>query len=87
MRPLIVIGFLAVVVLLVVLEGWRQRRAMRRRGERGTAGALLRAGLLELQGHLEPDRKVEILREAESKRDLLVDLDETGDPPAPDRRR
>ena len=37
---------------------------------------LSRAGLLELQSHLEPERKVEILREMESNRDLMVQLDD-----------
>ena len=44
------------------------------------AGASLSgAGLMELQNLLEPERKVEILREIESKRDLLVSVDDQGD--------
>jgi hypothetical protein len=37
---------------------------------------LSRAGLMELQNLLEPERKVEILREMESKKDLLVTIDD-----------
>lgn len=37
------------------------------------AGAdLARAGLMELQNQLEPERKVEVVRELEQKKDLLV---------------
>jgi hypothetical protein len=37
---------------------------------------LSRAGLLELQSLLEPERKVEILREMETQEQLLVRLDD-----------
>jgi len=36
-------------------------------------------GAAQIQNLLEPDRKVEVLREMESKRDLLVEIDEKGD--------
>jgi hypothetical protein len=48
------------LVVLVVLEGRRQERIY----GRGTGrSSLARAGLLELQSHLEPERRVEMLRE------------------------
>jgi len=43
-----------------------------------TGAHLARAGLLEMQNLLEPERKVEILREMENKEELLVTLDDQG---------
>jgi hypothetical protein len=43
-----------------------------------TGANLSRAGLLELQNLLEPDRKIEIVREMENKEALLVALDDHG---------
>jgi hypothetical protein len=51
------------LVLLVVLEGKRQERKYGRSGRAG----LMRTGLLELQRHLEPERKVEILLERQER--------------------
>lgn len=48
------------VVVLVVLEGRRQERIYGRGSGRSS---LARAGLLELQSHLEPERRVEMLIE------------------------
>lgn len=44
--------------------------------ERRTGVDLSRAGLLELQGLLEPERKVESFRDMESRAELLVQLDD-----------
>jgi hypothetical protein len=77
----------AIVLLLLPLLGlWLFAEDKRKAGKTGRAGpgqgsGLMRAGLLEMQNLLEPDRKVEILREEERKRDLLVDLDERGRTP------
>jgi hypothetical protein len=59
----------AVVIAAIYLEGWRQGRKLRKRGEKGGRGtSLLGVGLLELQSHLEPDRKVEVMQlEAKEK--------------------
>jgi hypothetical protein len=43
-----------------------------------TGANLSRAGLMEMQNLLEPERKVEILREMENKEELLVTLDDEG---------
>ena len=43
-----------------------------------TGANLSRAGLMEMQNLLEPERKVEILRELENKEELLVTLDDQG---------
>jgi len=43
-----------------------------------TGANLSRAGLMEMQNLLEPERKVEILREMETKEELLVTLDDEG---------
>ena len=63
-----IVWILLGVVLLVgglLLEGWRQGRAMRRRGQepsKNPTGAL-GAGVLELQKILQPDRDVETISE------------------------
>jgi len=49
----------AALVLFVILEGKRQERKYGRSGR----GTLMRTGLLELQRHLQPERKVEIFLE------------------------
>lgn len=69
------------VVLLVVLEGRRQRRKYGKGS--GTGANLARAGLMEMQSLLEPERKVEILREMERKEDLLVEVDDQAGPKTP----
>jgi hypothetical protein len=51
--------FAAVVVALVLGEGWRQRRKY---GAPSGRPNLVGAGFLELQGHLQPDRKVEVMQ-------------------------
>jgi len=43
-----------------------------------TGANLSRAGLMELQNILEPERKIEIVREMENKEELLVTLDDKG---------
>ena len=70
-----------VVLLVVILEGRRQEKKHGKGSGKGQA--MMRAGLLEVTNLLEPERKVEILREAESKADLLVQLDGKGEPPKP----
>jgi hypothetical protein len=66
---------LALFVLFIVLEGRRQRRKYG-----PSVGAnMLGAGMLELQRHLQPERKVEILLEKREE----PDRDTSGDPPKP----
>jgi hypothetical protein len=43
-----------------------------------TGSNLSRAGLMEMQNLLEPERKIEIVRELERKEELLVTLDDQG---------
>lgn len=62
-----------VLIVLVILEGKRQERIYGRSGRSGLA----HAGLLELQRHLEPEKKVEIVLE---KRERTIAA-ESGDPP------
>ena len=58
----VLIGY-AAIMLLVTLEGRRQKRALQRRGESLSTGSrMMAAGMLELQGHLQADRKVEVLQ-------------------------
>ena len=61
------------LVLFVILEGKRQEKKY----GRSRGGDLMRAGLLDFQRHLEPERKVEILLE---RRDRTMEL-ESGDEP------
>ena len=52
-----------VIVALILLEGQRQARNLRARGEKvSERPGMLGAGALELQRMLEPERKVEILQ-------------------------
>jgi hypothetical protein len=68
----IVLG-VVILVAFVILEGKRQERIYGRPGR----GSLVRTGLLELQRHLEPEKKVEIVLE---KRERTIDS-ESGDLP------
>jgi hypothetical protein len=73
MNGMILLAIVAVVVLLIVLEGKRQERKY----GKPTGGNLLGVGMLELQRILEPERKVEILREEQEVDERAV----SGDPP------
>ncbi len=70
------IGLVLVVPPLVYLEGKRQQRKYGRPSGRGN---LAGAGLLELQRHLEPERKIEAFREEK----LAEKKEGEGDPPDP----
>jgi len=61
------------LVLFVILEGKRQEKKY----GRSRGGSLMRAGLLDFQRHLEPEKKVEILVE---QRERTMEL-ESGDEP------
>ena len=65
---LVAIG-VAVLVLLIVLEGKRQERNLGEKAS-GSPNALGNA-LLEVQGMLEPDRKVEVMHEALQNEDRV----------------
>ena len=84
-------ALIAIALVLAPLVGlWlhaRDKRRERERGARSPGAGLIRAGLLEMQNLLEPERKVEVLREADRKDDLLVRLDERGDPKETGRKR
>ncbi|HKF45646.1 MAG TPA: hypothetical protein VKG01_21335 [Thermoanaerobaculia bacterium] len=69
------LGGIALLVLLIILEGKRQERRYGRGSGRGAS--LMRAGMLDIQRHLEPQRKVEILLQKDSR----TEQDESGDPP------
>lgn len=70
---------IAALVLFVILEGKRQERKYGRPGR----GTLMRTGLLELQRHLQPERKVEILLEKRARevRTESGDVPEAGELP------
>jgi hypothetical protein len=71
----LVIGGAVVLVGAILLEGRRQER----RYGKARGASLLRAGMLDLQRHLEPERKVEIFVEAADE----DDASQSGDPPKP----
>ena len=68
---------LVLIVAFVVLEGKRQERIYGKSQRRG----LMRAGLLELQKQLEPERKIEILLDERDD----TEADESAAPPRPPR--
>lgn len=72
----LIVAVTVLVPALVLLEGARQRRRHGRpSGRPGLAGA----GMLELQRHLQPDRKVDVLLEERDDEER----DEAGDPRRP----
>lgn len=73
MNGLVLLVITAVVVLLIILEGKRQEKKY----GKPKGGSLVGTGLLELQRILEPERKVEILREEKEVDERAV----SGDPP------
>ena len=73
----IVIGGAILLVVLVLLEGKRQERRYGRGSGRGAS--LTRAGMLALQQHLEPERKVEVLLQAQDEGEAAT----SGEPPVP----
>lgn len=75
-----IVVFIGIPLLLVViiLEGRRQEKKYGKGS--GTGANLSRAGLMELQNLLEPERKVEIVRELERKEDLRVAVDDEAGP-------
>jgi hypothetical protein len=69
-KLLLILAGVVLLVLFVVLEGWRQQRSLERRGiQRGGRPSLIGTGMLELQSMLEPDRKVEVIRADLRERD------------------
>lgn len=84
METVVATAVILALIALPVLGLWlhfAEKRKAREMGrtEGGQAASLMRAGLMEAQNLLEPDRKIEIVREEERKRDLLVDIGEKGD--------
>ena len=81
MEPLLIVGALiAVVVTLIVLEGRRQARKLGEEYKGSTGTDLMGAGMLELQGHLQPDRKVEVIREERRDADRVNPVYRPGHP-------
>lgn len=73
MSPL---GWIALGIALLVAGILLESRRQQKKYGKGTGRAMLAAGLSELQANLQPDRKVESMKEEERKPDLLVRLDE-----------
>jgi hypothetical protein len=80
---LFLLGAAAVVVLIVVLEGKRQARLY---GKPSGRPNLAGAGMLELQKHLQADRRVEKLVEVQRDESAETEEDEAGGPRRPSAR-
>ena len=82
-----IVALIALVVLLIILEGARQQRRLRARGEHldpKKRASVIGVGLTELQGMLEPDRKVEVIQMNLKDRERLnpaYRASVAGDPP------
>ena len=76
----IILGGAVLLILAILLEGKRQERRYGRGSGKGAS--LMQAGMLDLQRHLEPERKVEILREERSDTESSA----AADPPVPGSR-
>ena len=74
----LVLGCVVGLPLVLFAEGKRQERRYGKGSGRGSA--LFRAGMLETQRLLEPERKVEILQLKEEEQDAAQPQD-SGDPP------
>lgn len=84
MASVVAFVVIAALIALPVLGLWlhfREKRIARESGKKegGQAASLAHAGLMEVQNLLEPERKIEVVREEERKRDLLVDVREESD--------
>ena len=55
---------LLMLVAVIVLESWRQSRKLKRPGSKSDGRpSFIGVGMLELQGLLQPDRKVEYMKD------------------------
>ena len=76
------IAVAAIVVLGVLLEGWRQRRVY---GKPSGRPNLMGVGMLELQKHLQADRRVDTMVEMQREESAETERDEAGGPRKPPR--
>lgn len=77
MSPLVLAGFVVLLVALILLEGRRQRRRYGRGSGRGAS--LSGVGLMEVQKLLQPDRRVDLLMQQQKGEVAEVESDEHGD--------
>lgn len=73
---LVLLGVAAAVVLLVLLEAWRQRRVYGRPSGRPNLAGV---GMLELQKHLQADRRVDALVELQKDESAETERDAEGE--------
>ena len=74
----IVIGGVVLLVALILLEGWRQAKYYGPPSGGGVSG--IGSAMLELQGMLEPEKKVEVLLCEEDE----TEASESGEPDSPE---
>jgi hypothetical protein len=80
---LFLLGFAVLVVLVVLLEARRQARIY---GKPSGRPNLAGAGMLELQKHLQADRRVDTLVELQRDESAQTEQDEAGGPRRPPAR-
>ncbi len=77
---LLLLGVAALAVVVVLVEGWRQRRVY---GKPSGKPNLAGVGMLELQRHLQADRHVGKLVEVQRDESAETERDEAGGPRRP----
>jgi hypothetical protein len=80
LRWLILIG-VPLLIAFILLEGRRQERKYGRGS--GTGARLMRAGALEMQALLEPEKKVEVLKQEKEDHALEAFSGDTPEPSGP----
>ena len=75
---IVLLSLVVLLLALILLESRRQVRKYGKGSGRGTAHTMVRAGMLETQRLLQPERKVEVLQEQDRK-EVEEDRPEAGD--------
>jgi len=80
----IAFAVIAALFALTVFGLWAALKDKKKGMQGGQAASLVRAGLMEAQNLLEPERKIEVVRAEETKRELLAAPSPSpGSPPEP----
>lgn len=79
MAGLIILGAAILLIAFVILEGKRQEKKYGRSSGRPN---LMGVGMLELQKHLQADRKTDTLQQQQKDEIAEVEDDPSGEPPS-----